>query len=147
MVKLFVYGTLRTPTGGVPADSGNHQAVIDEVVSSQNATLDGAQLISFIHYPGITPGSGTVVGELFELTSVGLEICDGIESHPDFYHRTEVVVSTAEGVEETAWTYWAPASMIESGSVIPSGDWFDRDRSDHDGRTLEEALAEDIANH
>ncbi len=144
MVKLFVYGTLRTPTSGEPADTGNHQSITEELLSHEPAVLEGAQLISFVHYPGIIPGEGTVIGELFELTDAGLEICDLIESHPNFYRRTKVEVRTMAGHDETAFVYWAPDNLVDSGIPVPSGDWFDRDRSDHDGRTLDAALAEDI---
>lgn len=140
--KLFVYGTLRSPAGTGAADTRNYEFVANEVISTRPATLTGADLLSFIHYPGIKPGQGTVVGELFELTPDGLDICDGIESHPDFFWRTQVLVSTDDGDVE-AWTYWAPKPMLSTGQPIPSGDWFDRDRSRSDGRTLDEALAQD----
>ena len=143
MVKLFVYGTLRTPIGGVPADTRNYPRVANEVLASQPAQLRDARLLSFIQYPGIEPGEGTVSGELFELTPEGLEICDEIESHPEFFTRTEVTVWTSDGTGHTAWVYWAPTALRESGEPIESGDWFDRDRSRSDGRTLEQALAED----
>lgn len=143
MVKLFVYGTLRTPVGGAPGDTRNYPRVADEVLSAEPAEMTGARLLSFIQYPGIEPADGTVIGELFELTPVGLEICDGIESHPDFFTRAEATVTTAAGAEETAWVYWSPKALRESGVLIESGDWFDRDRSRSDGRTLEQALVED----
>lgn len=145
MVKLFVYGTLRTPPGPVPADTQNYDAISNEVLSAEPATLARAQMLSYIHYPGIAPGGGIVVGDLFELTNAGLEICDGIEAHPEFYRRSEVEVSTANGDLVVAWTYWAPDAMITTGVPIPSGDWFERDRSDNDGRTFGEALAADKA--
>lgn len=145
MVNLFVYGTLRTPDGGEPDDTRNFEFVADEIMSAQPATLRGAHILSFIHYPGIVPGEGTVLGELFELTAAGLEICDGIESHPDFFRRTETTVLITGGDEVRAWVYWAPGPMIESGTRIASGDWFDRDRSASDGRTIDQALAEDRA--
>lgn len=143
MIKLFVYGTLRTPNGFDTADTRNYPRVVREVLSSQPAQLRDARLLSFIQYPGIEPGNGTVSGELFELTPAGLEICDEIESHPDFFTRSEVTVSTTAGDQETAWVYWSPVALRESGVLIESGDWFDRDRSRSDGRTLEQALAED----
>ena len=147
MEKLFVYGTLRTPCDTDAEDTRNYELVADEVISAQPATFDGADLLSFIHYPGIKPGEGTVVGELFDLTDAGLEICDGIEAHPDFFWRTVAPVSTETGEKIRAWIYWAPATMHVDGELIPSGDWFDRDRSRSDGRTPVEALAEDRQKH
>lgn len=151
MEKLFVYGTLRSHDGiaadhTVAADTRNYEFVADEVLSARPATLIGADLLSFIHYPGITPGEGTVVGELFEITAEGLAICDGIEAHPSFFERTEVSVSTDDGIER-AWAYWAPDALLSSGEPISSGDWFDRDRSRSDGRTPVEALNQDRAEH
>ncbi len=150
LVKLFVYGTLRTPAGAKDSaepDTRNHLRIANEIRSSEPALLHGAQLLSFIHYPGIVSGEATVTGELFELTEEGLEICDGIESHPDFFWRTEVSVQASISSEVTAWVYWAPDTMVDSGTPIASGDWFDRDRSVSDGRTLESALAEDRAKY
>ena len=147
MEKLFVYGTLRTPCNTDAADTRNYEFIADEVISAQPATFEGADLLSFIHYPGIKPGAGTVVGELFELTDAGLEICDGIESHPGFFWRTVASVSTGNDEKTRAWIYWAPTTMLADGELIPSGDWFDRDRGRSDGRTLAEALAEDRQKH
>ncbi len=143
MISLFVYGTLRTPVGGPAEDTGNYARIANHVTSSTPAVLHNADLLSFINYPGIRPGTGTVVGEILEVDEQGLAIADEIEAHPEWYERTSVNVETEMGEQRQVWTYWAPAELIDTGSVISSGDWFDRDRSVHDGRTLEQALAED----
>ena len=141
-VLLFVYGTLRTPVGGPAADTRNYEFVADHVVSSTLAVLHDAELLSFIHYPGTRRGEGSVIGELLELTDEGLEITDEIESHPDFFERQLASVETNEAICE-AWVYWAPDQLLEAGQRIASGDWFDRDRSIDDGRTLDQALVKD----
>ncbi len=116
------------------------------MLSSRPGLLHDAELFSFVHYPGIFPGVGTVIGEVFELTQEGLEICDGIESHPGFYQRRRTSVEV-DGELTEVWVYWAPQNMSEAGRRIDSGDWFNRDRSLHDGRTLDQALAEDREKH
>ena len=146
LVSLFVYGTLRTPMGGAEEDTRNHARIQNHITSSTPAVLEEADLLSFIHYPGIWPGAGSVVGEILEIDEEGLEICDEIEAHPDWYSRKRVVVEADDGGIREVWTYWAPEAMVESGRRIESGDWFSRDRSLHDGRTLEQALAEDKKN-
>lgn len=145
MVQLFVYGTLRSPVGGPEDDTRNYLRIERQVLSVQPAMLRNADLLSFIHYPGVWPGSGVVVGELFELTDEGLTICDQIEGHPDWYERRMDSVELADGRRTPAWVYWMPEEMVGSGELIASGDWFDRDRSRSDGRTFAQALAEDRA--
>ncbi len=142
MPKLFVYGTLRPPAGGPTEDTANFEHINAHVRSASSASLHGAELLEFIHYPGIRSGADVIVGDLLDVTEEGFEICDEIEGHPDFFHRTEVEVHCARELT-IAWVYWAPESMLDQGVRIESGDWFDRDRSRRDGRSLGGALAQD----
>ena len=146
MISLFVYGTLRTPAGGPKDDTGNYPQIEPHVSSSIPAVLRGAKMCSLIHYPGIRPGTGSVIGEILEMSEEGLRIADEIEGHPDWYVRERVTVETADGAERDVWTYWAPEDLFESGLPIESGNWFSRDRSADDGRTQEQAIAEDREN-
>ena len=68
MILLFVYGTLRTPASGPQEDTQNYAQIKEHVVSSTPAVLAGADLLSFIHYPGIRPGVGSVIGEILEVS-------------------------------------------------------------------------------
>lgn len=145
-IRLFVYGTLRSPIGGPAEDTGNYERVAPHVFSSSPARLADFKMLNFIHYPGVRPGVGLVIGEVFEISDEGLEICDEIEAHPSFFERQLVTVDLADGERVEAWVYRAPDDIVDAGP-IPSGDWFDRDRSLSDGRqTLEQALAEDKSN-
>lgn len=143
-ILLFVYGTLRPPASGPAEDTANFTHVEHHVTSSQPATLAGFDMVNFITYPGVRPGEGVILGELLEIDDEGLSICDEIEAHPSFFERHIETVDLGDGQTAEAWVYWAPADLAAAG-VIPTGDWFDRDRSLSDGRTLEQALAEDKA--
>lgn len=147
-IRLFVYGTLRSPIGGPVEDTEKHGEVEHHVFSSKPASLSGFTMLNFGQYPGVRPGDGVVIGELFDVSEEGLVICDVIEAHPSFFERhlarVDLAALDGDGHNEQveAWVYWAPTDLDDFG-VIPSGDWFDRDRTPSDGRTLEQALEED----
>jgi gamma-glutamylcyclotransferase (GGCT)/AIG2-like uncharacterized protein YtfP/general stress protein 26 len=129
MPQLFVYGTLRTPVGGPDGDTKYHHRIADEVGPGQRAELANAELYDFGAYPGIGPGTGTVVGELFDISEEGLAICDVIEGHPSFYTRERATVSVENGGTVEAWVYWAPPTFVDGRTPEPSGDWFTRART------------------
>ena len=129
MPMLFVYGTLRTPVGGPEGDTKYHHRIAAHVTPGRRATLPDALLYDFGAYPGIGPGDGTVIGELFEISEEGLAICDVIEGHPSFFERRRGSVHADDG-EVEAWLYWAPPSFLEGRVPEPSGDWFARPRPD-----------------
>ena len=142
MPVLFVYGTLRRPAGGPDADTHYHHRIADTIEMAEKATLFGAAIYDFGSYPGVGPAesSASVRGEVFEVTDEGLEIADEIEGHPDFYERREATVVLDNGTGGAAWVYFAPDALIPDGTIIESGDWFDRPASDS-GVGIEEQLA------
>lgn len=128
-VRLFVYGTLRTPQGGPASDTHYHPQIRAGIEASANATLANAELVDFGAYPGVGPGAGTVIGEVFTVSEETLAIADKIESHPDFYERRVESIDLNDGTTVDAWVYWAPDSLLEDADNprIKSGDWFDRE--------------------
>ena len=125
---LFVYGTLRAPVGGPAADTHYHERIAATIVGRQPAKLHDALLHDFGAYPGVGPGNGVVVGELFEVTADGLAEADVIEGHPQYYERRLERVEVAAGQTVEAWVYWAPSNVLDDALVVSSGDWFERDR-------------------
>ena len=142
MPVLFVYGTLRRPAGGPAADTHYHAQIADTIEVAQMATMFGAALYDFGPYPGIGPAesSASVRGEVFEVTDEGLAIADEIESHPEFYERRQSTVVLDNGAGGAAWVYWAPDELLADGTLIASGDWFDRTPIST-GLSIEEQLA------
>ena len=129
-VKLFVYGTLRTPEGGPSSDTHYHGQISAGIEESSAGTLANAQLVDFGAYPGAGPGSGVVRGEVFTVSDETLAITDKIEGHPDFYERRVASINLDDGETVEAWVYWAPDSLLDDqdNPRIESGDWFDRPR-------------------
>ena len=146
MPVLFVYGTLRRPAGGPAADTHYHEQIADTIEVAQMATLFGAALYDFGPYPGIGPAesSASVRGEVFEVTDAGLEIADQIESHPEVYARRQSTIVLDNGAGGAAWVYWAPDELLADGTLIASGDWFDRTPIST-GLSIEEQLAAEQA--
>lgn len=146
MPVLFVYGTLRRPAGGPDADTHYHHRIADTIEVAQKATLFGAAIYDFGSYPGVGPAesSASVRGEVFEVTDEGLAIADEIEGHPTFYERREATVVLDNGMGGAAWVYWAPDVLLPKGTIIDSGDWFDRPDRESTS-SIEQQLAEERA--
>ena len=121
--RLFVYGTLRPPTGGsLPVLSFNFPRVEPYLHGQTPALLPGAELYDLGSFPAAIPGDGEVVGVLFEIEPEAFEVLDPLEGHPEIYRRERVAVRTEEGVVE-AWIYWAPEELALMGTRIETGDW------------------------
>jgi len=128
-IRLFVYGTLRSPVGGPPEDTHYHSRIAAHIVDSEPGLLRSAALYDRGAYPGIGAAEGTVRGEIMTLGSAALAEADVIEGHPDFYERRIETIERGDGSTVEAWVYWAPSSLIERCQRIPSGDWFERERT------------------
>ncbi|MDH3591333.1 MAG: gamma-glutamylcyclotransferase [Planctomycetota bacterium] len=115
-VRLFVYGLLRR---------GDEMAsLLDGAQSLGPATVDGFDLYDAGPYPAAVRGTGTLVGELYELPGPGalasLDAAEGLFRTPPLYRRESVPASG-----RLAWLY------VYNGDVsafrrIESGDWFVR---------------------
>ncbi|MEZ4735366.1 MAG: gamma-glutamylcyclotransferase [Caldilineaceae bacterium] len=123
---LFVYGTLRPPQAGTPAEDARYfPAIAPHIHSHTPATLADAELYDLGAYPAATPGAGVIYGDLLQVAADALPIADRIEGHPTFYCRAETRVQTGQG-EVAAWIYWAPPGLTIGRRQITNGDWFQR---------------------
>ena len=123
--RVFVYGTLRPPRPGVPADASRfYYRVAPYVERSTAARLHGVVLYDAGAFPAARPGEGTIHGDLLIVTPPALALMDQIEGHPAFFHRTEVAAQTEAG-PVTVWVYWAPEELVAEKDSIPGGDWFE----------------------
>lgn len=123
--RVFVYGTLRPPRPGVPADASRfYYRVAPYVERAIEARLSAAVLYDAGAFPAARPGEGVVHGDLLIVTPPALHLMDQIEGHPVFFQRTEATVQTEAG-PVTAWVYWAPEELVAERDSIPGGDWFE----------------------
>jgi gamma-glutamylcyclotransferase (GGCT)/AIG2-like uncharacterized protein YtfP len=124
--QVFVYGTLRPPRSGTPADDSRFYPQVASLVQGVvPARLAEAVLYDLGSYPAARPGQGVIYGDLLAVASEAVLIMDQIEGHPTFYRRERVRVQTDDG-PELAWIYWAPEGITAGRRSIPAGDWFRR---------------------
>ena len=70
------------------------------------------------------PGNGgAVVGELYKVSSVGLELLDKLEEHPREYKRVRAKVRLRRGPECTAWMYVYQLPVASINAPVPENDW------------------------
>jgi gamma-glutamylcyclotransferase (GGCT)/AIG2-like uncharacterized protein YtfP len=120
---LFVYGTLR-PGSGHP---------MAELLAAKARLVQGAivrgRLYDLGPYPGLTPGEGSVRGELYELykPAATLELLDRYEGCPDgeaaAFDREVVTVPLEQGASAAAWVYYFRGPVRED-QYVASGDYF-----------------------
>jgi gamma-glutamylcyclotransferase (GGCT)/AIG2-like uncharacterized protein YtfP len=126
---VFVYGTLRPPTGDSnPHDSRYYPKIARWLKRTQPAKLEGAVIHHMGIYPGARPGNGQILGDVLEIEEEALSVIDQIEGHPRFFYREQVEVQV-ENVHLPAWIYWAPASLAENAPILDGGDWLQRDEN------------------
>lgn len=124
--QVFVYGTLRPPRPGTPADDSRYYPKIALYIQKAiPAQLKRADLFDLGTYPGARPGATVVEGDLLTVESDAMPIMDRIEGHPTFFKRDKVVVTFEHGSVE-AWVYWAPEDFAFGRRRITNGDWLQR---------------------
>ncbi|WP_448583996.1 gamma-glutamylcyclotransferase family protein [Thermocrinis sp.] len=111
---LFVYGTLR-------AGEIRH-GLIQHCEFLGLAYAEGYDLYLIYKFPGMVPGSGRVVGEVYRVSEKALQALDWIEGVPNLYRRELIKVKLATGEELETYTYIYNGS-VEGFKKIPSGDW------------------------
>jgi len=113
-VYVFVYGTLRI--GEV-----RHRVIQDcEFVGM--AYTEGYDLYLISRFPGMVPGSGRVVGEVYRVPEEIFQELDLIEGVPHLYRRELIKVKLDTGEELETYTYIYNRS-VDGLEKIPSGDW------------------------
>ncbi len=114
------YGTLRRGGGAL-----GRLGLGDLVRYVGPCTIPG-RLHLIAWYPGLVPGDGAVVGDLFEVDAAAVPTIDRFEGHvPDDPARSlydRLLVPLVVPPEVAAWTYvWR--GEVPPGSHIPGGDW------------------------
>mmetsp|Transcript_12920 Transcript_12920/g.16776 ORF Transcript_12920/g.16776 Transcript_12920/m.16776 type:complete len:298 (+) Transcript_12920:169-1062(+) len=126
--NVFVYGTLLQ-------GQSRAGAMLSPIKprSIQAGKIRG-DLYDLVHYPGLRPGTGGVVGEMCKYAGATefaslLQQLDGIEGHygdgKGLYERVVVLVDLEDGTSEWAWTYLLCSNEFDGqdSSRIPSGSW------------------------
>ncbi len=71
-------------------------------------------------FPGLVPGAGVVVGELYEVDEARLAKLDHLEGVPHFYRRGDVDLD--DGRRVLAYIL-QPSAYPEDAIFIPGGSW------------------------
>ncbi len=134
MHYVFVYGTLR---------KGDCRFVILEGCEClhEEAFVDGFEMLNFGSFPGIVPGAGRIVGEIYEIDDELLAQLDRIEGYREddpknsLYIRQKVDAFYADGGsipgpdgsggEVLTYVFNERPGRLQHREVITSGDWFD----------------------
>lgn len=109
-IYLFVYGTLKT---------GNFNNRLLNGFKGIPAKAPGILLFEGPGYPFAKRGSGTAIGELYEIDEKTLARIDRLEGHPEYYHREKTKVLAGKKKEE-AWIYLIDRPVRR---VIVGGEW------------------------
>ncbi len=116
--KIFVYGTLRKGCGNhFVMEEAEGRYIGKGVVSGYEMYTNGA-------YPMVIRGSGTVVGELYEVSD--LVTLDELEGYPKLYIKETVLVELESGekVKALIYTQSHNAESVRKNRIrIPEGDW------------------------
>lgn len=116
MVRLFVYGTLRT-------GQSNHHLLRQATKLGPCQLISGYLLYDLGRYPGARKSTSShtpLVGEVYEVDSNTFAALDLLEEYPEVYTRE--LVDTEYGV---AWIYLYSLSVTEF-PLIRNGDWCQR---------------------
>jgi gamma-glutamylaminecyclotransferase len=111
--RIFVYGTLLR-------DEPNHLLLREARLVGEGLTAPIFELRDLGAFPGMVSGGiSAIAGEVYEVDSTTLAAVDRFEGHPQFYHRTDIVLADGTSVE----AYLLRPDQVRECSVIPSGSW------------------------
>lgn len=108
--SLFVYGTLQR--GDRNARRMSHARYL-----GMARTRPEFALLDLGAFPAITPGAGSVFGEVYAVDAPALDDLDRFEGVPGFYTREPCFLMDGRRVEVYVF------ASAPGGSAIPSGDW------------------------
>lgn len=115
--NVFVYGSLRKDLSEGRTNLIINRYMEDCVFRGTFKTEPYFSLLDLGSFPGVVEGGGTsIVGDVFEIDDRTLMMLDRIESHPDFYKRSEIFI-LGFGY---AWIYILQKRW---GILVKSGDW------------------------
>lgn len=119
-MKIFVYGTLRHGQANARR-FGLLEPVETDVV------LDGFDMFDLGWFPGIVPGAGSVVGDVFEIDpNTQLGPLDAYEGYPSLYTRQ--VVDVDDGVDTIyhGVSVYVYNNSTQGAAQVLGGNWLDR---------------------
>ena len=117
--RVFVYGTLLS-------GERNHRYLVHARLIAEARTQPAFTLHDLGGFPGLVSGGDhAVVGEVYEVDEPTLAAMDRLESHPDFYRRTSIVLEDGSAVE----AYLLPPEQVSDRPIIASGSWRARDKA------------------
>ena len=110
---LFVYGTLK-------ADHPNSErfGLAGTCECTPGVDLMGYRIYNLSWFPGIIPGEGVVIGDLFKVPEELFERLDKYEGCPTLYKRESVCIGSIPDVQ----IYVYQGTPLET-SFIESGVW------------------------
>jgi gamma-glutamylaminecyclotransferase len=111
---VFVYGTLL-------AGEANHHWLGDAEFLGADV-IAGAELLDLGEYPMLRPGTNTVYGEVYGVSSEILAKLDELEEQPIVYRRQQNKLCSGR----LAWVYWGQPAYAVGYPGINSGSWRDR---------------------
>ncbi|PIJ52050.1 gamma-glutamylcyclotransferase [Erwinia sp. OLTSP20] len=113
-MRIIVYGSLRREQGNSHWMT-NGQWLGDHVI-------DGYELYSLGHYPGVIKGTGNVYCEVYRIDATMLAELDALRSKGGEYKRE--LIATPFG---SAWLYVYQRPVTGRKRIV-SGDWLARDK-------------------
>ena len=116
-IFVFVYGTLRK------GFEGNALLSESRFLGYARTRKKFALYVDLIPYAYKEKRVSSIVGEVYQIDELTLEILDDFEGHPDEYQRELVDVVLESGIQLTPWIYFNPNPK---GTVIASGDYTNR---------------------
>ncbi|QER41617.1 gamma-glutamylcyclotransferase [Thermodesulfobacterium sp. TA1] len=116
MPKVFVYGTLRK--------GESRSFLLTDCKFLGYAKAKGFLLYNVSSFPGMVPGEGEVIGEVYEIPESLLEKLDKVEDVPNLFRRELIEVVLEDGIGILAYVYLYN-KKVDNKLLIPSGDWKD----------------------
>tara|TARA_R110000765_G_scaffold104728_2_gene194591 strand:- start:2388 stop:2741 length:354 start_codon:yes stop_codon:yes gene_type:complete len=116
-MKIFIYGSLMQGEHNHTFLNDEHSKYLRKDITSKEFTL-----YNLGYFPGmVQDGTGSVLGEIYEISSFVRGRLDQLEGHPQFYRRTLIELQSGEKIE----TYLLDKAYVRGCPVIKSGDWRD----------------------
>ena len=113
-MRSFVYGSLRRKLGT------SHWMTNAQWLGDHH--VENYALYNLGHYPGVVPGEGSVVGEVYRIDASTLSELDALRTKGGEYKRQ--LIQTPYG---SAWMY-VYQRPVDGLTRIESGDWLDKDQ-------------------
>lgn len=119
MIRVFVYGTLKK-------GEGNHRLLQGRALFCGEDSIHG-KLFDLGAFPAaVQEGDNVIHGEVYMVGPHTLRSLDGLEGHPHFYERKEVMLLNEK---KLAWAYFLPDAKVYRGSrEVEGGVWSRRTR-------------------